>query len=71
MEENERKNFVTTYQCMIGWKAVLLTWNKEMQNYEPWNTGYFAFDKEEEAIEEAKKWAEAEEIEYIARVKGE
>lgn len=64
------KNFITTYQSVGGWKAVMDWWNPEMGGFwEPWETGFGAYSTEEKAIEEAESWAEAEELEYVPRVK--
>lgn len=63
-----KDGYITTYECMIGWKAVHLWWNPEMGGFwEPWQTSYAAFKSENEAIEEAKSWAEEEGIEYRER----
>jgi hypothetical protein len=59
-------SFVTTYECIIGWKAVLITWDAEF-GYIPDTTAYFAHPTEDVAIEDAKQWAEAEGIEYRPR----
>ena len=64
----EHKPYITTYEPIAGWKAVLLTWNKDGY-YEPWQTGMCGYATEEEAIQEAKGWAVAEEIEYVERKK--
>ena len=60
--------FVTVYKPIAGWKAVLMTWNDTDEElggfWEPWNTGMFAYATEAEAIEDAKQWAKAEEIEF-------
>lgn len=64
------KNFITTYQSVGGWKAVQYWWNPDMGGFwEPWDTGFGAYSTEEKAIEEAQSWAEAEELEYVPRVK--
>ena len=63
------KNFITTYQSIGGWKAVMYWWNPEMGGFwEPWETGFGAYSTEEKAIEEAQSWAEAEELEYVPRI---
>lgn len=57
--------FVTTYQSMGGWKAVLMWFNPDMGGFwEPWQTGMGGYDTEENAILEAQEWAEAEGLEY-------
>lgn len=62
-----KPDFITTYKPIAGWKAVQYWWNKEERIYEPWQTGDFAYGTEEEAIADAKRWAELEEIEYRPR----
>jgi hypothetical protein len=71
MAENIKpKNFITTYQSVGGWKAVMYWWNPDMGGFwEPWETGFGAYSTEEKAIEEAQSWAEAEELEYVPREK--
>jgi hypothetical protein len=62
----EYKPYITTYKSIGGWKAVLLKWDNEVY-YEPWQTGMCGYATEKEAIQEAKEWAMAEEIEYRER----
>jgi hypothetical protein len=58
--------FVTVYQPISGWKAVLVVRDEECDGeHTPWQTGYFAYPTKEEAIVDAKQWAEAEEIPFI------
>lgn len=50
---------------MSGYFAVMLCWNSEHGGfYEPWTTGIGRYATKEEAEEEAKQWAEDEEMEY-------
>ena len=63
MDHNHRP-FVTVYKPIAGWKAVLITWDEELDEYIPWQTGYFGYDDKAMAIADAKSWADAEEIEY-------
>ena len=58
--------FVTVYQCIAGWKAVLMSWDMECDGYTPWNTSYFAYPDRKGAERYAKDWAESEEIEFKA-----
>jgi hypothetical protein len=62
-----KEAFVTTYKPIAGWKSVLLSWEDEMDCHTPWQTSYFAYGTEAEAIEDAKAWAWAEEIAYVPR----
>ena len=59
--------FVTTYHPIAGWKAILMTWDDELNCYVPEQTGYFGYENESDAIAEAKAWSESEEIAYKAR----
>jgi hypothetical protein len=65
MTAETHKPFITTYESMGGWKAVQMWWNPEMGGFwEPWQTGNCAYSTQEQAQEDAKGWAEAEELEY-------
>lgn len=60
--------YISTYESIGGWKAIQIWWNPDMGGFpEPWQTGCGGYATEEEAIEEAKDWASAEEIPYRAR----
>ena len=64
----KRTMFVTTYQPIGGWRAVMYWWNPEMGGFwEPWSTGFHAFATEEPAAQDARIWAQAEGVPYIAR----
>jgi hypothetical protein len=58
--------YVTVYQPIAGWKAVLMVWDDEFEVHMPWETGYFAYPSKEEAETDAKSWAEAEGIAFKA-----
>ena len=60
----DNKAFITVYKPIAGWKAVCVVWDDEDQEYFPEQTSYFAHKNKDDAIEEAKNWAEAEEIEF-------
>lgn len=62
---SEHPSFISISQGMLGYFAVLLRWNPE-GFYEPWNTGYGRYSTREEAIREARAWAEAEGLEVWA-----
>ena len=58
--------YISVYRSIGGWKAVLLTWNEELQFYEPWQTSVMGgFASKEEAIEDGKNWARHEEIQFV------
>jgi hypothetical protein len=62
------KAFITVYKPVAGWKAVMMWLNEEEDFgpfWEPYETGFFAFATREEAVADAKAWAEAEEIPYM------
>lgn len=59
------KTFIAIYLPMAGWKAVMYSWDDEMQMHEPWSTSDFAWATPQEAERYAKEWAEAEEVEYV------
>jgi len=61
MEDN-RRPYVTVYSSIGGYKAVLMTWDEEMEGYTPWQTGYFGYDDKKKAEDDARDWADAEEI---------
>lgn len=62
-ETGEKVNaYVSTYTSIGGPKAVLLSIDEECGgHYTPWNT-WFAAKNMDAAIEDAKSWAEAEDI---------
>lgn len=60
----ESKNpFITTTQGISGHFAVMFWWNPE-GFWEPYQTGFGRYETQEQAANEAKNWAEAEELEY-------
>lgn len=65
LEPTKSTGFITVYKPIAGWKAVKYWWNPEMGGFwEPWQTGDFAYATKEEAEEDAKIWAEAEDTPY-------
>jgi len=65
MATEEKKNapFVTVYLSIGGWKSVLMTWEEEMECYTPFQTGFFGYSDKKKAENDARDWADAEEIE--------
>lgn len=55
--------FVTVYQSIGGWKSVLMSWEEDMNCYTPWQTGHFGYADKKRAEDDARDWADAEEIE--------
>jgi len=64
----KNEKYISVYECLIGWKPVMIWWNDEEKDlggfWEPYQTGQFAYEKKDEAIQDAKSWAEAEGLEY-------
>ena len=58
--------YISVYQSIGGWNSVLLVWDPELGFYEPYNTGMtntsLGDGKRESAIDEAKSWAESEDL---------
>lgn len=70
---NKPDPFITVYQPIAGWKAVMYWWNDEDAPFpkgfwEPWQTSPFAYSSEAEAERWGRAWAEAEGIEFKPRV---
>lgn len=60
----KQKNHITVYESISGWKAVELWWNPNMGGFwEPWQTGLGAYATREEALAEARDWAESDGLE--------
>jgi hypothetical protein len=62
---SDHPSFISITQGMSGHFAVLMSWSEE-GFYEPWSTGFGRYPTREEAIREAREWAEAEGLEYKA-----
>lgn len=65
MPQSGHKPYITTTKGGAGWFAVQLWWNPEGFT-EPYQTGFGRYPDKAGAEREAKYWAEAEELEYIA-----
>lgn len=67
----EKKPYVTTYEPIAGWKAVMIWWNDREKDlggfWEPYETSPIAFATEAEAEQWGRSWAEAEGIRFISR----
>lgn len=70
-EPDVHDDYITVYESVGGWKAVHMTWAvyEDLPHgfYEPEQTGVGAYATEEQAVVEAKSWAESEELEFIER----
>lgn len=59
-------HWITTYECIAGYKAIEYWINPDMGGFvEPWQTAAFAHNFREQAIKDAKVWAECEGLPYI------
>jgi hypothetical protein len=57
--------YVTVTSGMRGFFAVLLMWNPDHGGFwEPWTTSDSSFPTPDGAIEDAKAWADAEDLEF-------
>jgi hypothetical protein len=66
--ESEKPCYITVYESISGWKAVMLWWAPEMGGFwEPWTTGVGAYGTEAEAEVEGKQWASEEGLEFRKR----
>lgn len=65
---SDRPSFISVTQGLSGYFAVLMMWTTQDDGcgYEPWNTGIGRYATREEAVREAREWAEAEGLEYKA-----
>jgi len=55
--------YITVYSSIGGWKSVLMGWDEEMEGYVPYQTGFSGYKDIEKAKDDARYWAECEEIE--------
>lgn len=65
---SEHPPFISVSRGMSGYFAVLMAWTTQDDEcgYEPWNTGFGRYATREEAVREAREWAEAEGLEFKA-----
>lgn len=64
-DDPEHPPFIDVYCPIAGWKARLMVWVQYDDGgwYEPWQTGYLAFETRKQAVRDAAQWAEDEEYE--------
>ncbi len=62
MAEEKRMPYITVYESVGGWKSVLMSWDEEMECHTPFQSGWFGYDDIDKAKDDARDWAEAEEI---------
>lgn len=60
------KDFITVQNCIGGYHAVYMTYDKDCECFVPWQSGIGYHKTRERAEAEARCWAEAEGIEYEA-----
>lgn len=72
MTEEDKSSYITVTSGGNGYFAVQMWWNPKEPGcgnkegfWEPWQTGIGRYKKQEQAIIEAKQWAEAEELRYV------
>lgn len=58
------KNYITVTRGISGWFAVELYWDKEINMWAPWTTGFGRYPDEKDAVAEGKAWALADEMEF-------
>ena len=62
--------FISVYMPIAGWKAIMYAVDDECGGHHtPWATGEWAYGTKEEAILNAKAWAEAEDLEFFDTVR--
>lgn len=59
----DKTPFITTSLLGSGHAAICLWWNPD-GFWEPWQTGIGRYATQDEAVTEAKYWAEAEDLKY-------
>jgi hypothetical protein len=64
MATEDRSTFITVYNPICGWKAVMMCWNED-GFWEPWQTGMYPHATAEKAEVEARIWAAAEEVRFV------
>lgn len=65
MADEHAPHISVTGPAISGYFAVMYWWNPEHGGFwEPWQTGIGRYATREEAVEEGKAWAEAEDIEF-------
>ncbi len=61
-----RKAYITVMHGLRGYFACYVWWNPDMGGfYEPYQTGIGSYDSRKKAEQEAKSWADDEELEYV------
>jgi hypothetical protein len=65
---DENMPFITVHRAVGGWTSVMLYYDPECEFWEPWQTGILYFKTREEAVKDAKDWAEAEGFSYCDNI---
>jgi hypothetical protein len=58
---SDKPTKITVMEGISGWYAVMLMWDKDIKDYDIWSTGFGRYRHREDAVTEARGWAEAEE----------
>ena len=58
------KDYITVQSGISGYFAVLMTYDKELDTYIPYQTGIGRYKERKQAEREARMWAEAEGVEF-------
>lgn len=62
---NARDPYITVYQPISGWKAVMYAWDEESAAWAPERTGLMPHRTREAAVAEGQCWARAEDVRFI------
>jgi len=63
MSKEDHSDFIGITSGMSGYFAVHMTWNEEFGGFwEPWDTGFGRYPTDKGAKNEARQWANDEEI---------
>lgn len=62
--EQSKESYIDVYEPIAGWKAKEMFWDEE-GFFDCWNTGLVAYATKEEAIKDAKSWAESNDLAYV------
>lgn len=68
MSTAKQQPFVTVTHGISGWFAVIMAKSPE-GFYEAWQTGIGRYPDREKAVDEAKAWAQAENLEFVSSTK--
>lgn len=61
----EHGDYITVSQLGSGWAAIHLRYDAEIDDYDVEQTGLGRYSRREDAVDEARDWAESEELPII------